>query len=43
MYAIGAHHGRESDRELFGSDTHSVASGADGFVGLIKWARQAWP
>jgi len=42
MYAIGAHHGRETDWEVFGSDTHSVASGGDGFVGLIKWARQTW-
>jgi hypothetical protein len=43
MYAIGAHHGRETDWGLFGSDTHSVASGGSGFVGLIKWARNAWP
>jgi hypothetical protein len=43
MYAIGAHHGRETDWGFFGSDTHSVASGGDGFVGLIKWAKQAWP
>lgn len=43
MYAIGAHHGREEDGEITGSDTHSVASGGVGFVELIKWARQAWP
>jgi hypothetical protein len=43
LYAIGAHHGRESDWDIWGGDTHSVASGGVGFVKLIKWAKSAWP
>jgi hypothetical protein len=43
LYAIGVHHGRETDWGFWGSDTHSVASGGSGFVGLIKWARKSWP
>lgn len=43
MYAVGVHHGRETDWGFWGSDTHSVASGGSGLVGLIKWARKAWP
>jgi hypothetical protein len=42
MYAIGVHHGRETDGEFLGSNTHSVASGGDGFVALVKWARDNW-
>lgn len=43
MFAIGAHKGWEEDADITGGDTHSVASGGDGFVELIKWARLAWP
>jgi len=42
MYAIGVHHGNETDWELFGSNLHSVASGGDMLPALVIWARNNW-
>lgn len=44
MYAIGVHHGTDTDYIFpFSSETYSVASGGDGVVGIINWARTNWP
>lgn len=44
MYIIGVHHGTDTDY-IFpaSSETYSVASGGDGLIGIINWARSNWP
>lgn len=44
MYAIGVHHGTDTDYIFpFSTETYSVASGGEGLVGVINWARTNWP
>jgi hypothetical protein len=44
MYAIGVHHGTETDY-IFpaSSETWSAAAGGPGLPGIINWARSVWP
>lgn len=41
-YAIGVHHGVEYDGTISGTETLSCASGGDGFLAAVNWARRMW-
>lgn len=41
-YAIGVHHGVEHDGTITGTETLSCASGGDGFLAAVNWARRLW-
>lgn len=41
-YALGVHHGAEHDGTVTGTETLSCASGGDGFLAAVNWARRLW-
>lgn len=44
LYAIGVHHGTETDYIFpFSSETLSAAAGGPGLPAIINWARANWP
>lgn len=42
ILAVGVHHGVEYDWTVSGTETLSCASGGEGFVEVIRWARNQW-